>query len=144
MGSEAKSAEHDARGALVELGRLPIGNWQLATGMHIFNNPFQCENRGTRIKGDRSMRKTVALCLLTLAAVATNAFAVGEARITGKVVDAATKQPITAAAINVTAIEGHTYKENYKVDKNGSFAIFLVDGTIKYKFTFTAPGYNPY
>jgi tetratricopeptide (TPR) repeat protein len=88
------------------------------------------------------MRKTVALCLLALAAVATNAFAVGEARITGKVVDAATKQPVTDVTINVTAIEGHTYKENFKVDKNGTYAIFLVDGTIKYKFTFSAPGYT--
>jgi tetratricopeptide (TPR) repeat protein len=90
------------------------------------------------------MRRTVALCLLALAAVATNAFAVGEARITGKVVDATTKQPIADATINVTAIEGHTYKENFKVDKNGAYAIFLVDGTIKYKFTFAAPGYTSY
>src|SRR5258705_11367034 len=90
------------------------------------------------------MRRTNALILLTLAALATNAFAVGEARITGKVIDGATKQPIPDATINVTAISGHNFKEDFKVDKNGSYAIFLVDGTLKYKFTFAATGYGAY
>src|SRR5258705_4980566 len=84
------------------------------------------------------MRRTNALILLTLAALATNAFAVGEARITGKVIDGAPKQPIPDATINVTAISGHNFKEDFKVDKNGSYAIFLVDGTLKYKITFAA------
>ncbi len=90
------------------------------------------------------MRRTIALILLTLAALATNAFAVGEARITGKVIDGATKQPIPDATINVTAISGHNFKEDFKVDKNGSYASFLVDGTLKYKFTFAATGYGSY
>jgi tetratricopeptide (TPR) repeat protein len=90
------------------------------------------------------MRRALALSLLMLAAAANSAFAIGEARITGKIVDAATKQPIPNAAVNVTAIEGKTFKQDYKANKNGEYAIFLLDGTIRYKFTFTADGYAPY
>jgi len=91
------------------------------------------------------MRKTLALFSLVVAFAAGNLFAAGEARITGKVTDAATKAPITDAVITVTAVSGKTLKQEYKVDKkNGTYAIFLLDGTIKYKFTFAAPGHQPY
>ena len=40
------------------------------------------------------MRKTFALCALALIVVAGNAFALGEARVQGKVTDATTHKPI--------------------------------------------------
>ena len=40
------------------------------------------------------MRRTLALTLLVALGTAVNLFAVGEARINGKVVDAVTKQPL--------------------------------------------------
>jgi len=90
------------------------------------------------------MRRTLALGLFALMAIAGNAFGQAQARITGKITDAVTKQPITNAVINVTALSGKTFKQDFKVDKEGSYAIFLLDGTLKYKFTYSAPGYAPY
>ena len=92
------------------------------------------------------MRRSFALSLslvLTLFGAA-NAFAIGEARITGKIIDQNTKKPIPDAVIKVEAVEGKTVKQEHKVKKDGSYAIFLLDGTIRYKFTFSAPGYAPY
>lgn len=89
------------------------------------------------------MRRSFTL-IVVLLAFAANAFAVGQARITGKVLDAATKKPITDATIVVKATEGKNFKETYKVKKDGSYAIFLLDGTIKYEFSWNAPGYRPY
>ena len=91
------------------------------------------------------MRRSLALCALALAAFATNAFAIGEARLTGKITDAVTKEPIKDATITVVATEAKTFKQDYKVNpKDGTYAIFLIDGTIKYKITFSAPGHAPY
>jgi tetratricopeptide (TPR) repeat protein len=90
------------------------------------------------------MRRTLAVCLLALTAVATNAFAVGEARITGKIVDQATKQPLPDATVTVEALSGKTFKETYKPKKDGTYAIFLLDGTLRYRFTYAAPGHAPY
>ncbi len=90
------------------------------------------------------MRRTLALALLALMAMASNAFAGAEARITGKVVDAGTKAPIKDAVVNVVALSGRTFKQDFKAKSDGTYAIFLLDGTIKYKFTYSAPGYQPY
>ncbi len=90
------------------------------------------------------MRRTLALALLAIMAVASNAFAGAEARITGKVLDGATKQPIKGAVVNVVALSGRTFKQDFKAKDDGTYAIFLLDGTIKYKFTYSAPGYQPY
>lgn len=90
------------------------------------------------------MRRTLALGLFALMAIAGNAFGQAQARITGKVTDAATKEPIANAVINVTALSGKTFKQDYPVKKDGSYAIFLLDGTIKYRFTYSAPGYAAY
>jgi len=90
------------------------------------------------------MRRTLALGLFALMAIAGNAFGQAQARITGKVTDGATKQPIPNAVVNVTALSGKTFKQDFPVKKDGSYAIFLLDGTIKYKFTYSAPGYAPY
>ncbi|HEY3054036.1 MAG TPA: tetratricopeptide repeat protein [Thermoanaerobaculia bacterium] len=89
------------------------------------------------------MRKPVTLALAALA-FAASAFAIGEARITGKVLDAATKKPIENVVITVVATEGKTFKQDYKAKKDGTYAIFLLDGTLHYEFTYSAPGYRPY
>ena len=89
------------------------------------------------------MRKTVTLAL-AIAAFTVNAFAIGEARLTGKVSDAVTKKPLENVVVTVVATEGKTFKQDYKVKQDGTYAIFLLDGTLKYEFTYSAPGYRPY
>jgi tetratricopeptide (TPR) repeat protein len=92
------------------------------------------------------MRRSLALLLLLCAAVATNLFAVGEARITGKILDSVSKQPLPDATIVVVSApgSGKNFKQEYKPNKEGTYAIFLLDGTIKYSFTVSAPGHAPY
>jgi tetratricopeptide (TPR) repeat protein len=90
------------------------------------------------------MRRTLALTLTLLALTATNAFAVGEARMTGKVLDAATKKPIEGAVIKAEATESKTVNQSFPGKKDGSYTVFLLDGTIHYKFTVSAPGYDSY
>ncbi len=89
------------------------------------------------------MRKTFALSLLALIVVAGNAFALGEARVQGKITDAATHQPIPYAVIMIDAVSGHTVHQEYKADKDGVYRFLVLDGTLQYKFTFKAPGYAP-
>ena len=90
------------------------------------------------------MRKSVALSLLMVFFTA-NAFAAAAARLTGKVTDAATKKPIEGAKVTVTAVEGKTFNQEVAVKpKDGSYAIYLLDGTIRYKFVYSAPGYAPF
>jgi len=88
------------------------------------------------------MRRTLALTLFALIAAA-NAFALGEARIQGKVVDAQTKKPIPNATIKLEATSGHTVKQEYKTDKNGEYRFLVLDGTLTYNFTWSADGYQP-
>jgi len=90
------------------------------------------------------MRRTLALILILLALPATHAFAVGEARMAGKVLDMQTKKPIEDAVIQVDATGERTVHQKFTAKKDGSYAIFLLFGTIPYKFTITAPGYEPY
>jgi tetratricopeptide (TPR) repeat protein len=89
------------------------------------------------------MRKSLALAFLTTVALATNVFGVGQGRITGKVLDAATKKPIPDAVVSLEAVEGMTYQSEHKVKKDGSYAILIINATLRYKFTFKAPGYAP-
>ena len=89
------------------------------------------------------MRKTLVLCLTLVLTVAANAFAGAEARMTGKLIDGSTKKPIADGLIKYEAIEGKTVKQETKVKADGSFAVFVLDGTIRYKFSFSAPGYVP-
>lgn len=90
------------------------------------------------------MRRTFALTLLVALGTAANLFAVGEARIAGKVVDAVTKAPIPGATILMTSVKGagRTFKQEYKIDKDGNYAIFVLDGTIKYDIVYSAPGHT--
>lgn len=89
------------------------------------------------------MRRTLALMTLVALGTAANLFAVGEARINGKVVDAVTKEPIPGATVLMTNSKGagRTFKQEYKVDKDGTYAIFVLDGTIKYDIVYSAPGH---
>ena len=88
------------------------------------------------------MRRSLALCVIALVAIASNAFAGAEARLTGKIVDAVTKQPLENVVITASAIEGKNVKVESKSKKDGSYAVFLLDGTLKYKFTYALPGYQ--
>jgi len=93
------------------------------------------------------MRRSLALSLsLVLSLLVTaNVFAMGaEARMTGKILDSVTKKPILDAGLKLEAIEGKNVKQEQKVKKDGSYTVFLLDGTLRYKFTFSAPGYAPY
>lgn len=90
------------------------------------------------------MRRTLALSLIMSLFVTANLFAVGEARMTGKLLDADTKQPIADGVIKLEATSGKTVKVEQKSKKDGSFTIFVLDGTLMYKFTISAPGYATY
>jgi len=92
------------------------------------------------------MKRFLALSILLLAFVATNAFAVGEARLSGKVFDGSTRKPIPNPTILVVSApgSGKNFKQEFKGKADGSYAIFLLEGTIRYEFTYTAPGYAPY
>jgi tetratricopeptide (TPR) repeat protein len=87
------------------------------------------------------MRKALALAVILVAGFATSLFAVGEARITGVVLDGTTKAPLPGVKITVTATEKKNITQNYTSDKDGKFAIMLIDGTIIYKFSFVKDGY---
>jgi len=89
------------------------------------------------------MRKTFALSMLVATVVAGNAFALGEARVQGKITDAATHQPIPNAVITIDAVSGHNVHMEFKADKDGAYRFLVLDGTIPYKFTFKAAGYAP-
>lgn len=90
------------------------------------------------------MRRYLAVSLILLLAAAGSAFAGSEARMQGKVVDMSTKQPISGATIKIEAIEGKTVKQSATSKADGTYAIFVLDGTIRYKFTVSAAGYAPY
>lgn len=90
------------------------------------------------------MRKTTALGALIIVTLAGNAFAGAEGRITGKVIDATTKQGIANAAIHVSATESRKLEQDFKTEKDGTYRIFLVDATIHYKFTVSAPDHTSY
>jgi tetratricopeptide (TPR) repeat protein len=92
----------------------------------------------------RMKNKTFAMCLLALAGVAGNAFAIGEARLTGKITDAVTKAPIPNATITLVSTGGRNFKGDYKSEKDGMYRILVLDGTLPYQVTFAAPGYQPY
>jgi tetratricopeptide (TPR) repeat protein len=75
--------------------------------------------------------------------VAANAFAVGEGRMQGKVIDAATKKPIPGATIKFESTGGRNVKQEYKADKNGEYRFLVLDATLTYNFTWSADGYQP-
>lgn len=89
------------------------------------------------------MRKTFALSVLAIMAVAGNAFALGEARMQGKITDAVTHKPIPNAVITIDATTGHTVHNEFKADKDGVYRFLILDGTLTYKFTYKAEGYAP-
>jgi Tfp pilus assembly protein PilF len=90
------------------------------------------------------MRRTTALGALIILALAGSAFAGAEGRVAGKVIDGATGQPIANASIHVSATESRKVEQDFKTEKDGTYRIFLVDATIRYKFTITAPGHAAY
>ena len=89
------------------------------------------------------MRKSILLGLIFMLALPITAFAVGQARMTGKVVDPK-GNPLKDATLTVVAAERIPFKETYKVKENGTFALAVVDGTVRYEFTVSAPGFAEY
>lgn len=91
------------------------------------------------------MRKSLAVCLLVLGSIATGAFAGEEVRVAGKVIDGATKKPVTNAVITVSSSSGVNFKSDFPVSKkDGTYGFMLLKGTLKYKVVVNAPGYAPY
>jgi tetratricopeptide (TPR) repeat protein len=90
------------------------------------------------------MRKTVAMSLLAIAAVAGSALGMGEGRLTGKVTDAVTKKPIANATLLVVSTGARNFRQEFKADKDGNYRILLIDATLMYRMTWSAPGYQPY
>lgn len=90
------------------------------------------------------MRRSLTLSVIASLFLTANLFAVGEARMTGKVLDAATKEPIVGASIKLEATSGKTVKLEEKSRKGGAFTVFVLDGTLTYKFNVSAEGYNSY
>lgn len=90
------------------------------------------------------MRKALTVSFLLVLMTAPALFAIGEARLTGKVTDQA-GTPLTGVTITVTsATAAKNFKTTAKTDSKGNFTIFLLDGTIPYKFTFTKDGFVGY
>jgi tetratricopeptide (TPR) repeat protein len=81
---------------------------------------------------------------MSVVLTAGSAFAAGEARLSGVIRDAETKKPVANAVVKYEAIEAKTVKQEVKAKADGSYAAFILDGTIRYKFTYSAPGYAPY
>ena len=90
------------------------------------------------------MRRSLTISVIASLFLTANLFAVGEARMTGKVLDAATKEPIVGASIKLEATSGKTVKLEEKSRKGGAFTVFVLDGTLTYKFNVSAEGYNSY
>jgi tetratricopeptide (TPR) repeat protein len=90
------------------------------------------------------MRKALALFTMSVIVAAGSAFAGGEARLSGIILDAETKKPIENAVVKYEAVESKTVKQEVKAKKDGNYAAFVLDGTIRYKFTYSAPGYTPF
>ena len=93
--------------------------------------------------GENTMRKTVAMSLVIIAAVAANLFAMGEGRLTGKITDAVTKAGIPNATILVVSTGARNFKQEFKAEKDGTYRILLIDATLTYSMTWSAPGYQP-
>lgn len=89
------------------------------------------------------MRNLRALALAAVAAVATNAWAIGEARLTGKVVDASGK-PVEGVTITMVATEGKKIQQTFTTNKKGEYSILVLEGRFPYKFTFSKDGFAPY
>lgn len=85
--------------------------------------------------------KSLVFLIVALAFVATNAFAVGEGRMNGRILDAVTKQPIPNASVKIKATEKTNFNTEVKSNKKGEWAFFALDATIKYEFVVSAEGY---
>lgn len=89
------------------------------------------------------MRKSLAIAAVLITAAATNLWAIGEARITGKVLDRE-GNPIANAEIRVESLGSRPFDQKYKSGKDGRYSIFLLDGTQQYQFTVSKEGFAPY
>ncbi|HEY6843105.1 MAG TPA: carboxypeptidase regulatory-like domain-containing protein [Thermoanaerobaculia bacterium] len=74
--------------------------------------------------------------------MAASAFAGTEARMAGKVTDGVTNQPIPDATIMIVSTGSRNFKATFKTEKDGAYRILVIDGTLPYKITYSAPGYQ--
>lgn len=88
------------------------------------------------------MKKTLLVASMLLV-MAPAALAVGEARLTGRIVNSA-GEGIPNADVRVVATEKMNFSKSFKAGRDGTYAIFLLDGTIRYEFTYAADGYVPH
>jgi tetratricopeptide (TPR) repeat protein len=109
--------------------------------MALYNETLTSDEQSTR--QEMQMRRTFALAVLAIMAVAGNAFAIGEARMQGKITDAATHKPIPNAVVIIDAVTGHRVHNEFKADKDGAYRFLILDGTLQYKVTYKAEGYAP-
>lgn len=110
-------------------------------GIRLIPGPFLSVNTKYR---RLNMRKSMVIAIIVCAAFTAQLFAVGEARITGKVIDP-NDEPLEGVTITVESATGaKTFKTTGKTKKDGTFAFFLIDGTIEYKFTYEKEGFGPY
>lgn len=86
------------------------------------------------------MKRIGIAALPVMLLLSMNVFAVGEARVTGSILDTEGK-PIPDVDIKVTATEKMNFEKDFRSNEAGEFAIFLLDGTVKYQFEFSKEGY---
>src|SRR5438552_1830988 len=94
------------------------------TGMALYNETLTSDEQSTG--QEIQMRRTFALAVLAIMAVAGNAFAIGEARMQGKITDAATHKPIPNAVIVIDAQTGHKVHNEFKADKDGAYRFLIL------------------
>lgn len=90
------------------------------------------------------MRRTFALSLVLILLASPAALAQTTARVSGKIIDGSTKEPIPNVEIKYESTGGKNIKMTAKSKADGTYAVAILDGTLKYKFTFSAPGYVTY
>jgi tetratricopeptide (TPR) repeat protein len=90
-----------------------------------------------------AMMKRALLVAAICFVMAPAALAVGEARLTGKIVNSA-GEAIPNAEVRVVAMEKMNFSRSFNAGRDGTYAIFLLDGTIRYEFTYAAEGYSPH
>lgn len=87
------------------------------------------------------MKKLAPLSLILFATV--SAWGAGEARVSGKILTAE-GAPIEGASVTITALEQRTLEKTVTSNEDGSYAIFVADGTIPYRVEVTKEGFTTF
>jgi Tfp pilus assembly protein PilF len=97
----------------------------------------------TIFRTHRAPRTALWLALGTIVATvwATPALALNQARIYGTMLDE-NKKPLPDVTITVTCLEMASFRIDSKSDKDGKWAVTIVDATKTYHYKFEKPGYQ--